>query len=90
VLACFHHTAPHHTQPCPADLPREACFATPESRAAAEWGSYGVIDLPMTPTIEYVRALLQTTIEVEHSTIPLYLTTMYVGLRPRHPQRNPL
>jgi hypothetical protein len=33
--------------------------------------------LPLQETVGYVQSLLQTAIEVEHSTIPLYLTTMY-------------
>ena len=67
---------------CPETLPRWACvgapaFApsfhrhpTPPSRRMP-----GL--LPLEETVAYVQDLLQMAIEVEHSTIPLYLTTLY-------------
>ena len=36
-----------------------------------------MVALPLVLSLKYVRQLLQTAIEVEHSTIPLYLTTGY-------------
>eukprot|EP00037_Helgoeca_nana_P012741 m.116319 g.116319 ORF g.116319 m.116319 type:complete len:564 (+) comp21621_c0_seq1:118-1809(+) len=63
---------------CPGSLPRQVCFDSDAARAVTDWtGLVGTVHLPLPPTLAYVRGLLQTTLEVEHSTIPLYLTTMY-------------
>ena len=75
--------------PCPASLPEVACFGSAASRNESNWvrrpprghpgvvGSRPVVALPLELSLNYVRRLLQTAIEVEHSTIPLYLTTGY-------------
>ena len=63
----------HVHVPCPAALPDGACLASPHS-GAVDWHR---VRLPLTPTLDYLHAMLQTALEVEHSTIPLYLTTMY-------------
>lgn len=62
--------------PCAVSVPREACFASAASHTAA-WTGPGVVRLPLNATVQYVQSLLQVALEVEHSTIPLYLTTMY-------------
>ena len=56
---------------CPVQKPQEACFGSGEN---VEWGS---VRLPLAETVAYVQAFLQKALEVEHSTIPLYLTTGY-------------
>ena len=77
-----------HAGPCPAGLPEVACFGSAASQNAANWirrppvghsavGSPEMAALPLGVAVGYVRQLLQTAIEVEHSTIPLYLTTGY-------------
>ena len=59
--------------PCSDAIPRRACFGfgPPESF----WNSG--VKLPLAETLGYVRELLQKALEVEHATIPLYLTTQY-------------
>ena len=50
----------------------------PQESLAADWrGGTGVALPRLGETVAYVQSLLQTAIEVEHSTIPLYLTTAY-------------
>ena len=61
--------------PCPSKLPPAVCLSSKAFRFGAASG--GKLKLPLEPSIDYVHRLLQTAIEVEHSTIPLYLTTMY-------------
>jgi hypothetical protein len=66
----------HH--PCPDSVPAVVCFGhTAASRATHDTEWLRDVDLPLVPTRAYVQSLLQTCLEVEHSTIPLYLTTMY-------------
>lgn len=60
---------------CPASLPRFACLGGSES--ALNPHALLRAQLPLNDTLEYVRELLQDAIEVEHSTIPLYLTALY-------------
>lgn len=68
------HTAPlDSASPCPDSLPRGACLG-PERWEGAEW--HGKM-LPLNDSKTYVESLLQTAVEVEHSTIPLYLASMY-------------
>lgn len=64
----------HH--PCPDNVPRQVCFGGEHFRPTptVKWGR---MELELAPTKEYVQSLLQTCLRVEHSTIPLYLTTMY-------------
>ena len=57
--------------PCPAAVPRELCFG---GAMHVDWTSP---ELPLSPTLSYVRDLLQDALKVEHSVIPLYLTTLY-------------
>eukprot|EP01047_Picozoa_sp_COSAG01_P032637 COSAG01_NODE_2368_length_7814_cov_83.159819_5_plen_189_part_00 len=66
--------------PCPAAFPPEMCLGSGSSvrrRAAA----IPVVQKPPMPrpniTLPFLRQLLQQAIEVEHSTIPLYLTALY-------------
>ena len=59
--------------PCPQSLPLAACFG--RSGGSAE--DLLDVDLPLLETVEYVQDLLQEAVKVEHSTIPLYLTTLY-------------
>ena len=61
--------------PCPASLPRLACFS--HRRAPTSPHALQSVALPLAATVKYARTLLQMAIEVEHSTIPLYLTTQY-------------
>ena len=61
--------------PCSSKLPPAVCLSSKAFRFGAASG--GKLKLPLGPSIDYVHRLLQTAIEVEHSTIPLYLTTMY-------------
>lgn len=64
-----------HPLPCPSTIPPEACFGTTASQQV-DWATHSG-GLALTPTVEYVQNLLQVTLEVEHSVIPLYLSTYY-------------
>ncbi len=59
---------------CPPELPEVACFM--RSGAASAERLSGV-SMPRDVTVQYVQDLLQDAIKVEHSTVPLYLTTLY-------------
>ena len=70
--------------PCP--LPRGLCLADVVGAPDAHAGSVrealfvakGEGDpLPLNESLVYARSLLQQAVEVEHSTIPLYLTSLY-------------
>jgi hypothetical protein len=59
---------------CPRSLQQsQVCFGA----VAPESVDWRIIDLPLTPTVNYIRNLLQEALKVEHGTIPLYLTTLY-------------
>lgn len=59
---------------CPPQLPNVACFhASGGTPMSAEAGAH----LPLDVTLEYTRKLLQKALQIEHSTIPLYLTSLY-------------
>ena len=71
-------SAPSH--PCP--LPSGLCFG------AARGGRDGTLEaleasggtgkpLPLEETLNYTRSLLQAAVEVEHGTVPLYLTALW-------------
>ena len=59
--------------PCPSSIPEVACFGY----KGPPYVNWDTVVLPLHDTIEYIQAMLQKAVEVEHSTIPLYLTTMY-------------
>ena len=61
---------------CPPAMPDEVCFMT---NGVAQLSTIHKknIALPRDETIEYVQLLLQEALQVEHGTIPLYLTTLY-------------
>ena len=59
---------------CPEELPRDACLS---DRGAPAEVRFNELDLPLNATLTYVHSLLQNALEVEHSTIPLYLSTQY-------------
>ena len=46
-------------------------------RCLTDTPSYSAEPLPLNQTLDYARMLLQQAIVVEHSTIPLYLTSLY-------------
>ena len=63
--------------PCP--LPDGLCVGDEEMARRRRLGGGGKpgLPLPLNTTLEYVRELLQQAIEVEHSTVPLYLTALW-------------
>ena len=68
---------------CPESLPRWACVGAPAFAPSFHRHPTPTTSrrmpglLPLEETVAYVQDLLQMAIEVEHSTIPLYLTTLY-------------
>ena len=59
-----------HT-PCP--LAPSLCVGVGDASSLAELRAPALL----TPTLGYLRQLLQTCVEIEHSTIPLYLTAAW-------------
>ncbi len=57
--------------PCPDNIPDDLCVESGTGARQIER------KLPLEDTVAHVQSLLQTAIEVELSTIPVYLTTMY-------------
>jgi len=55
--------------PCPPTLHPQHCLSNGQISNSSR--------LPLQDALEYVRALLQSAVEVEHSTIPPYLSAMY-------------
>lgn len=60
---------------CP--LPPAQCFGGAGNLDIFENSSHQVAHVPLNETLAYVRSLMQQAIEVEHSTIPLYLSAMW-------------
>ena len=64
--------------PCPSRLQRERLCVDDAGPVVYEaLGKIGEDPLPFNETLSYVRQLLQEAVMVEHSTIPLYLTSLF-------------
>lgn len=59
---------------CPEGLSDEVCFGSEKYVGITDWSQYKI---PLNPALDHARNMLQSAVEIEHSTIPLYLTSMY-------------
>ena len=62
-----------HAADCLAGWVEEATGTVNSRWSSSRWGS----PLPFNETLDYVQQLLQQAVEVEHSTIPLYLSALF-------------
>ena len=72
IVVCFACDSCILSVPCPVSLPGYACFGG--TLSPADWED---VKLSLEITQSYVQGLLERALEVEHATIPLYLTTAY-------------
>ena len=76
-LGSFDIPCPLAPRLCLGAAPGSSALLTAPAPTGDDADRIGAADLPFNDTMAYVHKILQETIEVEHSTIPLYLTSLF-------------